>query len=58
MIHADPVISIGITAIYDEEGLSNYEVIEVHHANNEEIQSFFIDKKDMKQYLKDLIRSL
>lgn len=58
MIHADPVISIGITAIYDEEGISHYELIEVHHANNEEIQSFFIDKKYMKQYLKDLIRSL
>lgn len=58
MIEAKPVISLGITAIYDEEGLSNYEVIEVHHADNEEVQSFFIDKKDMKQYLKDLIRSL
>ncbi len=58
MIHADPVISLGITAIYDGEEISNFEVIEVHHATKEEVQSFFIDKKDMKQYLKDLIRSL
>lgn len=61
MIHAEPVISLSITALYDEEGLSNYEVIEFHYDKDEEIQriqNFFIDKKDMKQYIKNLIRSL
>lgn len=57
MISDKPVISIKVSAIYDEDRLVNYEVIE-EHANNNTIQSFFIDKPDMKQYIKDLIRSL
>ena len=58
MIHADPMITLTISAIYDEDRIANYEIIETDHHTNEEIQSFFIDKKDMKQYIKDLIRSL
>ena len=57
MISDKPVISIKVSAIYDEDRLVNYEVIEEHPGTNT-IQSFFIDKPDMKQYIKDLIRSI
>ena len=57
MISDKPVITIKVAAIYDADRLVNYEVIEEHPDNNT-IQSFFIDKPDMKQYIKDLIRSI
>lgn len=57
MISDKLVISIKVSAIYDEDRLVNYEVIEEHPYNNT-IQTFFIDKPDMKQYIKDLIRSI
>ena len=57
MISDKPVITIKVAAIYDADRRVNYEVIEEHPDNNT-IQSFFIDKPDMKQYIKDLIRSI
>lgn len=58
MINEQPIISITVNSIYDNDKLVNYEVLEHHFDNDQRITSFFIDKPDMKQYIKDLIRSL
>lgn len=59
MINEHPIISITVNSIYDDnEKLVNYEVLEHYFDNDQRISSYFMNKKDMKQYIKDLIRSI
>lgn len=56
MISYKPVISITVTVIYEKDNLVNYELLE--RQDDHIVQTFFIDKADMKNHIKDLIRSI
>ena len=53
----DNVLSVEITAIYENDKLLNYEMIERKEYGSE-IRSYFINKRDMQAHLRDLIRGI
>ena len=57
MIHDEPVISLEISAIYDGADLINYEVQETREYGAK-VRSFFVNKNEMKNYIKDVIRGI
>lgn len=58
MIHAeDNVLSIEISAIYENDKLLNYEMVERKDYGSE-IRSYFLNKRDMQTYIRDLIRGI
>lgn len=57
MIHDEPVISLEISAIYEGADLINYEVQETREYGAK-VRSFFVNKTEMKNYIKDTIRGI
>ena len=57
MISDKLMITLTVSALYDGDDLINYEV-KKEDSEGYQVLSYFKEPKDMKQYIKDLIRSL